>query len=203
MPYTKEQAEKIKKQLLKEIEKIPNADHEQIRKYIESLNEEELEEFIKKNNLKSEESNEQEKPVFQMIVENSIPSYKIGENDQSIAILEINPLSKGHCIVLPKQKLPIEEIPKSSFYLAQKIAKKIKLNLKPLEVKIETFSFQDYSAINIIPIYKNIPLNKTKANEKYLKDLQKKLFLVKKPVIKEEMNIKELPEYRRKIPEFY
>ncbi|MCH8208826.1 MAG: hypothetical protein IIA62_07240, partial [Nitrospinae bacterium] len=64
--------------------------------------------------------------------------------------------------------------------LAQKIAKKLKLKLKPDDIKIETFSFQDYPAINVIPIYKDQQLQKTKAEESDLKKLQSKLEIKKR-----------------------
>jgi len=57
---------------------------------------------------------------------NKTPSYKIAENKKAIAILEINPLSKGHSIVLPLEHLKTEKLPKSVLGLAQKIAKNSK-----------------------------------------------------------------------------
>ena len=178
MIYTQEQSEEIKKQLIEQIEKLPNENKEQIKHQIMSLNSEQLEEFLKQNNIQSSEVQDgfkqSEKPVFESIVNNEIPSYKIAENNKAIAILEINPLSKGHILIIPKQKTTVEKLPKSCLSLAQKIAKKIKIKLKPKEMKIETFSFQDYPAINVIPIY-NEPLKKQKANEEELISLQKKL----------------------------
>ncbi|MEN9626698.1 MAG: hypothetical protein RL557_1026, partial [archaeon] len=46
MSFTKEQADEIKKQLFGEIEKLPDQNREQIRTYVEGLNENELEEFL-------------------------------------------------------------------------------------------------------------------------------------------------------------
>ncbi|MEN9626677.1 MAG: hypothetical protein RL557_1005, partial [archaeon] len=115
----------------------------------------------------------EEKPVFQLIIDGKIPSHKIAENPKAIAILEINPLSKGHVIILPKKKLTTEKMPKAAFILAKEIAKKIKSSLKPLDIKIETFSFQDYAAINVVPLYANKELKKEKAKEEDLAKLQK------------------------------
>ena len=58
-------------------------------------------------------------------------------------------------------------------------AEKIKKKLKPEEVKIETFSFQEYPALNIIPLYKETPLQKYKAEETELKQMQKKSWRLK------------------------
>ena len=121
-----------------------------------------------------------------------------------MAILEINPLSKGHTIIIPKEQTTIEKIPKIAFSLAQIIAQIIRKTLKPREVKIETFSFQDYPAINIIPLYDDQPLKKIKAQEQELKSLQKKLSLKtrtkREPKISKEAPKKNLPEIKFRIP---
>ncbi len=208
MPITPEQATEIKKQLLVQVEQLPQENKEQIKEYIKKLNPEQLEEFLKQNKIQISESGKaipegSEKPIFQSIVRGEIPSYKIAENNKAIAILEINPLSKGHSIVLPKEQVPTEKIPKSAMTLAQKIAKKIKAKLKPDDIKIETSSFQDYPMVNIIPIYKNTPLKKQKADEKQLQEIQKKLGAKKRsPRAKksESENLSKLPEVYFRIP---
>jgi histidine triad (HIT) family protein len=40
--------------------------------------------------------------IFSKIVNGEIPSYKVAENDRFYAFLDINPLSKGHTLVIPK-----------------------------------------------------------------------------------------------------
>lgn len=40
--------------------------------------------------------------IFSKIIKGEIPSYKIAENDQFFAFLDINPMSKGHTLVVPK-----------------------------------------------------------------------------------------------------
>ncbi|MBS3079328.1 hypothetical protein J4218_04355 [Candidatus Pacearchaeota archaeon] len=188
MAFLPEEAEEIKRQLLEQVEKLPNENKESIKEYIKSLNHQQLDEFLKKNKIQiSEKGLEQEAPeeaekngkpsecIFCQIIKNKIPSYKLSENKKSIAILEINPLSKGHSIILPIEHVKIEKLPKSSLSIAQKLAKRIKKKLKPEDLKIETSSFMGHALINIIPIYKDIPLKKTQATEEELKQLQKKL----------------------------
>lgn len=43
--------------------------------------------------------------IFSMIVAGDIPSYKVAENDQFYAFLDINPLVKGHTLVIPKREV--------------------------------------------------------------------------------------------------
>jgi histidine triad (HIT) family protein len=188
MPFTPEQSAEIKRQIIAQVKEMPNADHAAIIKQINQLDDTGLEAFLKQNNITYKDNQLQqsgtqssdsqampEKPIFESIISGDLPSYKIAENPKAIAILELNPLSKGHCIILPKKKTTTEKIPKSALTLAQKLSKRIKLKLQPEDIKIETFSFQDYPAINIIPIYKDKPLEKKKAEEPELKKLQKKL----------------------------
>lgn len=42
--------------------------------------------------------------IFSKIVAGEIPSYTIAEDDQYFAFLDINPLSLGHCLVIPKKE---------------------------------------------------------------------------------------------------
>ena len=42
--------------------------------------------------------------IFSRIIAGEIPCYKIAENDQFFAFLDINPLSKGHTLVVPKHE---------------------------------------------------------------------------------------------------
>lgn len=43
--------------------------------------------------------------IFSKIIAGEIPSYKIAENEQFYAFLDINPLAKGHTLVVPKQEV--------------------------------------------------------------------------------------------------
>lgn len=40
--------------------------------------------------------------IFSKIIAGEIPCYKIAENDKFIAFLDILPVAKGHCLVIPK-----------------------------------------------------------------------------------------------------
>ncbi len=42
--------------------------------------------------------------IFSKIVKGDIPSYKIAEDDNYYAFLDINPLAKGHTLVIPKRE---------------------------------------------------------------------------------------------------
>ena len=43
--------------------------------------------------------------IFTRIINGEIPCYKIAENDNYLAFLDISPLAKGHTLVIPKQEV--------------------------------------------------------------------------------------------------
>lgn len=43
--------------------------------------------------------------IFSKIIAGKIPCYKIAEDDKFYAFLDINPLKKGHTLVVPKQEV--------------------------------------------------------------------------------------------------
>jgi histidine triad (HIT) family protein len=43
--------------------------------------------------------------IFTKIVKGEIPCYKIAEDTRFLAFLDINPLAKGHALVIPKEEI--------------------------------------------------------------------------------------------------
>lgn len=43
--------------------------------------------------------------IFSKIIAGEIPSYKCAENDRFYAFLDINPIAKGHTLVVPKHEV--------------------------------------------------------------------------------------------------
>ncbi len=44
--------------------------------------------------------------IFTRIIKGEIPSYKVAEDDRFYAFLDINPMTKGHVLVIPKLEEP-------------------------------------------------------------------------------------------------
>ena len=69
--------------------------------------------------------------IFSRIVAGEIPSYKVAEDDKFFAFLDINPIAKGHTLVIPKREvdyffdLTDEEIGAMQIF-AKKVATAIK-----------------------------------------------------------------------------
>ncbi len=73
--------------------------------------------------------------IFSKIINGDIPCYKIAEDGMFIAFLDINPLVKGHVLVVPK--IEIDEF----FELPNDILSEMLLFAKPIAKAIEsTFS---------------------------------------------------------------
>lgn len=151
-----EQTAQIKKQLLQQIENFPSDKKDIAKQQIEAMDSTQLEGFLKQNNA-AQQSQDPQQCIFCSIVEGKIPSSKIDENKDAIAILEINPISKGHALVIPKNHS--EKISKSITSFAEKIAEKIKSKLKPKNVEITPSELFGHKILNILPIYKNENFN--------------------------------------------
>jgi len=82
---------------------------------------------------------QKEQCIFCKIIKGEVPSKKVYEDDKIIAILDINPATKGHTLVMPKEHYPImplipEEVFKHLFSKVREIDKCIKEALLCKEV---------------------------------------------------------------------
>ena len=170
------QIPEIKKQLIEQINKtFPFDKKEMAKKQVNDMNKEQLIAFLKQNKMIKDEGEEQ--CVFCSIKEGKIPSTKIDENEKAIAILEINPISEGHTIIIPKEHIEKpENLPKEVQDLAQSVASKMKV-LNPKTILIKSQNITGHEIINIIPIYKDETENSTrkKSTVEELKAVQEKL----------------------------
>jgi len=195
---TPEQLQQAKEQIIQQIQStFPEDKKASAIAQLNSMNNEQLIEFLHQNKLIKGSEPAQHQCIFCSIVEGKIPSYKIDENNSSIAILELNPVSKAHTIIIPKQHVPSsDKIPKQAFSLAEKISKKIKAKFKPKEVKIASSNLFGHEILNILPIYENETLEsqRYKEEETELLKLQKKLEKKSSPKIIRKPKIKKIKE---------
>lgn len=69
--------------------------------------------------------------IFSRIIAGEIPCYKVAENEHYFAFLDINPLAKGHTLVVPKLEVDYlydldDETLQGMILFAKQVAKKIK-----------------------------------------------------------------------------
>lgn len=69
--------------------------------------------------------------IFSKIVKGEIPSYKIAETNDFYAFLDINPLAKGHTLVIPKKEVDyLFDLKDDEYAGLQLFAKKVALAIK-------------------------------------------------------------------------
>lgn len=64
--------------------------------------------------------------VFEMIINGEIPSVKLYEDDQCIVILDINPVAKGHALVISRKPYPtFTDVPAETLHHMMDVARKV------------------------------------------------------------------------------
>ena len=174
---TDEEIQDIKIKLINHIDSTFDEDKKQSAvSQVELMNSQELEVFLEKNNLiKKEASGE---CVFCSIASGAIRSCKIDENKKAIAVLDINPISKGHTLIIAKTHSDKDQ--KEVEALGKRISKKIKSKFSPKKIESQRSRLFGHEVINLLPVY----IDETMESERKhfsLEDLEQ---------IKEEINRK-------------
>jgi len=69
--------------------------------------------------------------IFTKIVQGEIPCYQIAEDEHFLAFLDVNPLVKGHTLVIPKKEQDyLFDIEDDEYLNLQLFAKKVAVQLK-------------------------------------------------------------------------
>ena len=96
--------------------------------------------------------------IFSRIIAGEIPCYKVAENDKFFAFLDINPLKKGHTLVVPKQETDYifdleDELLAEMMIFAKSVAKKIKQEITCNRVAVVVLGLEvPHAHIHLIPI---------------------------------------------------
>lgn len=98
--------------------------------------------------------------IFTRIIQGEIPCYKIAENDKFFAFLDINPLKKGHTLVVPKREedyifnLDDEEIGEMMIF-AKKVAKAVEKAIPCKRIAVAVLGLEvPHAHIHLVPITK-------------------------------------------------
>ncbi len=96
--------------------------------------------------------------IFTRIINGDIPCYKVAENDNYFAFLDINPLAKGHTLVVPKQEIDYifdldDQTLAGMMVFAKKIAKKIGSKIECKRVAVVVLGLEvPHVHIHLVPI---------------------------------------------------
>ena len=98
--------------------------------------------------------------IFSKIAAGEIPSYKIAENDKFYAFLDINPLVKGHTLVIPRREVDYifdmeDEELADMLLFAKSVAKAIEKAIPCKRVGVAVMGLEvPHAHIHLIPINK-------------------------------------------------
>ena len=98
--------------------------------------------------------------IFSRIIKGEIPCYKIAENDKFFAFLDINPLMKGHTLVVPKHEtdyifnIEDEELGQMMVF-AKKVAQAIEKAIPCTRIGVAVIGLEvPHAHIHLVPIVK-------------------------------------------------
>jgi histidine triad (HIT) family protein len=103
--------------------------------------------------------------IFSKIIKGEIPSCKIAEDDRYYAFLDINPLVKGHTLVVPKKEEDYifdldDETLAGMMVFAKRVAKAIKQAIDCKRVGVTVIGLEvPHAHIHLIPITRESDIN--------------------------------------------
>ncbi len=96
--------------------------------------------------------------IFTRIIEGEIPSYKVAEDANYFAFLDINPLTAGHTLVVPKQERDYifdhdDQTLSGLILFAKKVAAQIQSKIECKRVALVVIGLEvPHTHIHLIPI---------------------------------------------------
>ncbi len=96
--------------------------------------------------------------IFSKIIAGEIPSYKIHEDERFYAFLDINPLAKGHTLVVPKVEIDYlfdldNDLLGDMMVFAKKVAKGIDQTMDCKRVGVAVLGLEvPHAHIHLVPI---------------------------------------------------
>jgi histidine triad (HIT) family protein len=107
-----------------------------------------------------------EPSIFTRIINGEIPAYKIYEDDQVVAFLDLHPQMPGHTLVVPRRQVDqIWDLTDEEYIYLWQVAKKIGSHIHEVissprvGIVIEGFGVP-HAHIHLVPIYKGNDLKK-------------------------------------------
>ena len=96
--------------------------------------------------------------IFTKIIQQEIPSYKIAEDEKFYAFLDINPLAKGHTLVIPKKEIDYifdinDSLLGEMMIFAKKVAKGIEKVVPCKRIGVTVLGLEvPHAHIHLVPI---------------------------------------------------
>lgn len=103
--------------------------------------------------------------IFSRIIAGEIPSYKVAEDENFYAFLDINPVAKGHTLVVPKQEVDYifdqsDDMLALHMKFAKRVAAAIKKAIPCVKVGVCVMGLEvPHAHIHLIPINKEADMD--------------------------------------------
>ena len=123
--------------------------------------------------------------IFSKIAAGEIPSYKCAESDKFYAFLDINPVTQGHTLVIPRKEVDyifdMEDEELAAFEVfAKKVAKAIKIAFHNKKVAQVVLGLEvPHAHIHLLPMNSEADVNfknHVKLSDEELKETADKIF---------------------------
>lgn len=119
--------------------------------------------------------------IFSRIINGEIPCHKIAESEQFIAFLDIQPLTEGHTLVVPKVEtdelfdLP-EELLADMIVFSRQIAKALKSSVPCLRIGVAVLGMEvPHAHIHLVPLSRESDLDFKKERLQFSTDEMAKI----------------------------
>lgn len=123
--------------------------------------------------------------IFSKIIQGEIPCWKIAEDENYLAFLDINPLAKGHTLVVPKQEVDYifdveDQLLAGMMVFSKKVAKAIDKAVDCKRVGVAVIGLEvPHAHIHLIPINNISDIDfsrpKLKLNQEEFKSIMEKI----------------------------
>lgn len=123
--------------------------------------------------------------IFTKIVQGEIPSYKIAEDENFYAFLDIFPLSQGHTLVIPKKEVDYlfdldDELYIGLQLFAKKVARALKEAIPCVKVGVAVLGLEvPHAHIHLVPMQSEADLSfskpKLKLTSEEFAEIQKRI----------------------------
>ena len=123
--------------------------------------------------------------IFSRIINGEIPCYKIAENDKFFAFLDINPVQKGHTLVVPKKEVDYifdidDDDIQEMMLFAKQVAVKIKEAIPCTKIGVAVIGLEvPHAHIHLVPMQNEGDLDfrrpKLQLEKEEFEEIQKKI----------------------------
>ena len=114
--------------------------------------------------------------IFTKIVKGELPCYKIAENDKFLAFLDVNPLVKGHALVIPKEEIDYifdleDTVLAEMMVFAKQVAIKIEKTIPCKRIGVAVIGLEvPHAHIHLVPMQSVEDINFTQPKLSFTKE---------------------------------